>query len=279
MLPVFNLRGTFELFKDGVSVAVAGPVNAALASAASSTATFTLNPSVTIPANATVTFTVKADVASFTSGAISNSTHAFKINANGNLTSLSGGSSTASVTVTGAPIVGNTQSVFRTKFVVAGSNTIEAHSRTASDDIGTITFTADGATEGIPQLQSVVIYFSGQAVSTGTLLSVQLIDAETGTNLAGDLGDATADTGTSTCTTVTNSCSVIFNVNKTFTAGQAKTVTVRLNSSSFYQSGNGDSMSAEITSASGVTFGDGTTNTISLPATMVPVRIGTASYN
>lgn len=253
---------------------LAGPLALTSVSAASNTITFALQGAgLVVPKNGSKELTVKADVPSFSSGgAVSGSSHIFKVNANADLgngttnTVKSVGSPTATVTVTGAPAVGNAIAVYRTKLTVTATPGSTQRSRQLNDELGTLNFSADSAYQAV--IGTVAIKFAGTAVSNGsTAFTVDLIDTTTGVALTG--------ASQQTCTPgAGNSCSVTFNPSYTVSAGTTKNVKVRVNSSSFYDATNNtENLTAVINAAGDVRWSDGTTSNVSLESTSVPVTI------
>jgi len=253
---------------------VAGPVSLVPgATAASGTVTFSLNTPVVVAKNSSKDLTVKADVATFTSGgAKSGSSHIFKVVANAALTAKSVGSATATVTVSGAPAAGNAIAVYRTKLTATATTMTGTHSRSSVDNVGTLVFTADSAYQAV--LNSVVLKFSGSAVGTSApqTFVVDLIDTATGVALTG--------ASQQTCTPGTgSSCSVTFQPTYTISAGLAKSVIVRINSSNMPDTAStNEALSVTIASASDLTWSDGTTASISLEAIQAPVVIANLVY-
>jgi hypothetical protein len=262
------------------STMVAGPLSVTSAAAASNTITFALSgDGIVVPKNGSKELTVKADVPTYSSGgAVSGSSHVFKVNANADLGNgttnsvKSVGSPTATVTVTGAPVAGNAVAVYRTKLGVTATAGSTSRSRQLNDDLGTLNFSADSAYQVV--LGTVSLKFAGTAVSNGsTAFTVDLIDTYTGVALTG--------ASQQTCTPgAGNSCSVTFNPVYTISAGTTKNVKVRVNSSSFYDATNNtENLTAVINAAGDVRWSDGTTSNVSLESTVIPVTIvGGAQY-
>ena len=269
---------------------VGGPLSLVDGTAVSGTykAAFSFGTPIVIPQDGTVSLTVKGDVATFTSnGASENTTHSFRVRANDAGTGLHqsgdatiiGQSSNGSATITlstgsNAP-TGNTQTVLRTKLTLSGATlgATSGRTRTAADEVASLTFTADPAYD--ITVNSVALRFQGVAVSNGTLISARLIDPSTGSDWSG--------LGTATCTSVAgNTCSIVFSFTTipTITAGTSKTVKVRVDSSSFFNAANsGDSMSVTVNANTDINWGDGsTTNGLNLEAKVVPLTISAVSY-
>lgn len=269
---------------------VGGPLSLVDGTAVSASyrAAFSFGSPIVIPQNGTVSLTVKGDVASFTSnGASDNTTHSFRIMANNAGTGLHqsgdatiiGSSSNGSATITlssgsNAP-TGNTQTVLRTKLTLAGATlgAASGRTRTAADEVATLTLTADPAYD--VTVNSVVLKFQGVAVSNGTAISTRLIDPSTGSDWSG--------LGTVSCTSgAGNSCSATFTFTTipTITAGTSKTLKVRVDSSAFFNAANtGDSMSVLVNANTDINWGDGTTtNGLNLEAKVVPLTVSAISY-
>jgi hypothetical protein len=231
-----------------------------------------------VPKNGSKELTLKADVPTFSSGgAVSGSSHIFKVLANADVgngttvTAKSVGSPTATVTVTGAPAVGNAIKVYRTKLSATSVTTTGNHARSSVDTVGSIVFSADSAYQAT--LTSVILRFSGLAVSNGsTAFAVDLIDTQTGVALTG--------ASQQTCTPgAGNSCSVTFSPAYVISAGTSKTVNVRANTSSFYDAAStAEALSVTILSASDLTWTDGTTAGITLETIQAPVVISNLTY-
>jgi len=264
---------SFSLY-DG-STLVAGPVNPVSVSATTSTVTFNLFGSgVIVEKNASKSLTLKASIPDISSnGAVSGSSHVFKILANANVTAKSVGSPSATVTVSGAPAAGNTQKVYQTKLSLSSSVTGATvnRARTGSDDLATINFGADSALQ--LTLGTVSLKFTGNAVASGTTaFTVDLIDANT--NAA--LGSATQQTCTSAAG---NSCSVTFAPAFIISQGDTKAVKVRVNSSSFTNTASaGDALSVLINASTDLMWADGSSTSIPVESTIVPFTVASVSY-
>jgi len=255
------------------STQVAGPLSLTLSSATRGTAAFSLNP-VIVPKNGSKTLTVKGDVATFSSGgAVSGSSHQFAFSSSTNdVTAKSVGNSAATVTISGTA-TGTAQSVYRTKVTLSsallGSSSNRA--RVAVDDVATLSFTADAAHQAT--LNTVVLRFSGLAISAAPSFNVSLIDASTGAVLGSSAADSCAQSS------ATPTCDVTFTPAFIIDAGTTKTTKVRVNSGSLVNTANtSDSMSVIVPSTSDFDFGDGTTNGIGLEAIVSPFTVVNVSY-
>ncbi|MBI5079267.1 peptidoglycan-binding protein [Candidatus Wolfebacteria bacterium] len=243
-----------------------------------------------VPQNGSIELELKGDVASNSSAAASsNAAYVFKIASSvTDITALGQGSNTAltSSTITLSPttaVAGNTITTLRSKLTLASAalGATSARVRSAIDDLANLTFTADAADP--LTVNTVSLTFSGFAVSTGTSVSVNLIDPSTGS----DWNSGSA----SSCTTTSNSCTVAFtytgNNIPTISAGTSKTIKIRVNSASFYNAASaGDGLTVFINTASSsatngtaINWGDGsTTNGLNLEATIVPVTVFNGSF-
>lgn len=241
---------------------------------------FNLATPIVVPQLGATELEVKGDVASYISQAASSSaTYTFRIASSTTDITAFGQSSntaltTANMTLSPAPIVGNTITVLRTKLTLSAATlgATSGRSRTAYDDVANLTFNADPAYSAT--VNTVTLKFQGMAVSTGTAITANLIDPSTGTDWSSG--------SSSSCTTASNSCSMSFTYTGTnipLISG-SKTVKVRVNSSSFYNaSQTSDSMTVSVDAAGSVNWGDGaTTNGLSLQATDVPVVVANVSY-
>lgn len=258
------------------STKLAGPLSMTSAgSGASGTVAFSLTNPLVIAKNASKSVTLKGDVATFSSGgAVSNSSHIFKINANGDLIVKSVGSPTATVTVSGAPITGNSHTVYRTNLSLSSAVMGAASNRTrkANDDVAKMTFGADSAYKAV--VGTVTLKFTGAAVTSGgTAFAVDLIDDAT--------GSAWKSTSSVNCTPGQgNSCSVTFNpTSAEVAAGGTEVVRVRVNSASFTNGASAtDALSISVQSAGDLRWNDGTTSNISFESRLAPFTVADVSY-
>ncbi|MBI5401389.1 peptidoglycan-binding protein [Candidatus Wolfebacteria bacterium] len=281
------------------STMIGGPVSASSTGGTAPNVTwayvfnFTTPP--VVPQNGSLELELKGDVASNSSAAASsNATYIFRIassgdagNANG-ITALGQGSNTAltSSTITLSPtnvVSGNTITTLRSKLTLASAalGATSARVRSAIDDLANLSFTADSADP--ITVNTVSLTFSGFAVSTGTTVSVNLIDPSTGTDW--NSGSAAS------CVSTSNSCTVAFTYTgsniPTISAGTSKTVKVRVNSASFYNAASaGDGLTVFINTASSsatngtaINWGDGSTTAgLNLESTIVPVTVFNGSF-
>ncbi|MEK7115028.1 MAG: peptidoglycan-binding protein [Patescibacteria group bacterium] len=245
-------------------------------------ATFSFGTPVIVPQNGTIVLTLKGDVATFTSGgAVDNSAHQLQLDAASRVTAFGQSSNTsltgANLTGLSSAVSGNTQTVLRSKLTVSGATlgATSGRTRSAVDNVATLTFTADPAYD--VTVNTLTLKFQGLAVSNGTAINARLIDPSTGTDWSG--------LTTGTCTTgVGNSCSVTWTLFggtiPTITQGTSKSVYVRVDSSSFSNGANtGDSMSILVNAVGDVNWGDGTTTIgLNLEAKVVPLSIASLSY-
>lgn len=253
---------------------LAGPVNMTIPNTTSGDIVFSLGSGSTflVPKNGSKTVTLKGDVATFVSGgAKSGSGHTMGINGITTVTAYGKDSSAAAtIAITGSAsnLAGNAQTVYRTKPTLTSSvlGATTARTRVAVDDIATLNWTADAADD--LTISTVIVRFSGSAVTSGaTAFVVDLID--TTTNAA--WGSATQQT----CTPITgNTCGVTFRPAFSISRGTTKAVKLRANSSNFTNTANtGDSVSVIINAASDILWSDGTTTGISWESTQIPITL------
>lgn len=277
------------------STMIAGPVNASstVSTGGSWSYVFNFTTAPVVPQNGSLELELKGDVASNSSAAASsNAIYTFKIASSvTDITALGQGSNTAltSSTITLSPTIavsGNALTVVRSKLTLSSATlgSTSGRARTAIDDMANLSFTADSADP--ITVNSVTLKFQGLAVSTGTSVSVNLIDPSTGT----DWNSGSA----SSCTSVGNSCSVVFTYTgssiPTISAGTSKTIKMRVDSSAFYNNAaavGAESLTVFVNTASttgaangtGINWGDGsTTNGLNLEGTIVPITISNVSY-
>ena len=246
--------------------------------------TFSFGTPIIVPQNGTIVLTLKGDVATFSSGgAANNSAHAFQLSVAGRVTAFGQSSNTSvtgsSITGLSSAVSGNTLTVLRSKLTVSGATlgATSGRTRSAIDNVATLTFTADPAYD--VTVNTISLKFQGLAVSNGSAISARLIDPSTGTDWSG-LSSATCTSGAG------NSCTVTWTLFggtvPTITQGTSKSVYVRVDSSSFFNGANtGDSLSVLINSngATDVNWGDGTTTIgLTLEAKVVPLSVAALSY-
>ncbi len=238
---------------------------------------------------------LKGDVATFAShGATDQSTNTFTV-ATSTVVAL-GQSSNIATTVSGGS-TSNTLTILRTVLTPSAATLGVANGRTKSsaDNIATVTFTANNAGEAL--LKTLKLTFSGNAIATSTATTTG-----GGTGFAGNitLRDSsnndvvTADNATTSvsgCSAQT-ACTITW----TFVAlptstgafvispGQSYTFTLQLNdiAGTLPASGNNSvSLGSTIQGTGDVTYldsADGTGNTISLPATQVPLNVASMTF-
>jgi hypothetical protein len=226
--------------------------------------------------NQTKVYLLKGDVATFTESSDShNSIYQFKVATGSDVTAF-GSASNQSVSVGGSfPLVANQQTTLRTKLTasmaVLGQGAGRA--RTATDDIGTLTMNVDPAFGA--EFEQVTVKLSGAAINftTTTIVTVDLVDSDTGLSVATATSSVAASTPTATVT-----------LNPTdylITAGQSKTYKIRVDSSIFANAANtSDSLSVQIVAAGDLvwaTQGNTSTENLSLQAKDVPITF-TVSY-
>jgi len=264
-----------SLYEGGTKIA--GPLGLTLSSASTGTVEFALTTPITVSKNTTKSLELKGDVASYESGgAVSNSSHTFKINATGDITAI-GKDSNNSATVSGTPSA-SAMKVYRTKLSLAstGLGSSTGRVRSSIDDLATISLTADENYQ--VKLRGLKVTFAGSAITSATgNVTVDLIDPSTNSAL----GDASQQTCTSSTLTATFGTlgSTGNGINYTIAAGSTKNVTLRIDSSNLYNAANtSDSLSVTIQAAGDVSYSDGTTSDIELESSVVPFAITTVSY-
>jgi hypothetical protein len=190
-----------------------------------------------IPKSQSALLVLKADVSAYSqSGATDNTTHIFKIATSTDAANDTvaetvvalGNTSQATTSVTLASANGNAQLLLRTKVAFSGTGLGQASSRakSASDDLATLSFTANAA--GSVAINSVTVSFSGDAPSNAAFLDgVSLLD-ENGSALG------TANTTSSACTGA-NTCSKSFllgaaNAGQVINAGLTRAWRLRIDS-------------------------------------------------
>jgi trimeric autotransporter adhesin len=243
--------------------------------------TFHLATPVIIPQANSVSVTLKGDAASYASqGATDNSTHAFKISTTSDTTNTTstqtvvalGATSNKSTAVTLTSATGNTQTVLRSTLgvTVAALNGAN-HSKSATDNLGTITFTANSA--GPVKVNSTTITLSGSAAAS-TTASLQLIDAN---------GLDAVSAGEAASTTGASSKAYTFGSGFQISGGTSYTFTVRVNSlNAPVAASTAQSLGASIQNNTDVGYTDGadasSTSGINIPASVVPLLINSVTY-
>lgn len=261
---------------------------------------------VVVPQANSITLTLKGDVSSYSSsGATDNSTHAFKIGTSTEATNdtrqetvvalgnSSNATSAITITVNATGTAGNEMRLLRSKLTVtgAGAGTASGRSKTAVDDLATLTFAADAA--GAVTISTVTITFSGSAPSstatqnfwaTGGVTAPQntcVISENCYTQLY-DPASALSYFATGNVT----GTSMSFGLNGyTISAGTSKSFTIRTNSTAATKvgvSGVAQTLSMTINAVGDIRWVDAldaaASTNLSLPATAVPVTIQSVSY-
>lgn len=247
---------------------------------------FNFGTPVVVPRSGSVSLVLKGDVSSYSSsGATDNTTHVFKIvtatadtalDTAAEVVTALGNTSNIASSVTLSSATGNAQTVLRSKVTVAGEalGVTTGRSKSAIDDLGRISFTADAA--GAVKIQSLVVTIGGSApsgvdffVTSGT--PIKLYDEATGTSYN---------------PTATSTTSVSFDLNNySVSAGTTKKFVLRLNTEAPYtdaaSNGVSQTLSASLNAATSVTFttaDSGGTAGVNLPANAVPFTINSVSY-
>ncbi len=275
-------KTSFQNFQlvDSTGAAVSGTVQATSVSITTSTIDLALLGSgVVVEKNKTLALTLKADVPDVSSGgAVSNSSHVFKIQAATDITAKAVGSASATVTVSGSAaggsttIASNTQKVYRTKFGMAAEvlGTTSSRSRQATDKLANITFNNTGSYT--LTLQSVSLKFIGSAVaSSTTAFTVSMVRTD---------GTAFGSATNKTCTpTVGDTCSVTFEPSIEIYANSPDVAQIRVVSTSFANPDtNTESLGLLINAAGDVLWNDGTTANIQLETGVAPFTIADVTY-
>jgi peptidoglycan hydrolase-like protein with peptidoglycan-binding domain len=265
------------------------------------------NP-VVVPQAGNVSLVLKGDVASYSSsGATDKTVHSFRITADQFDTDLlttstvvvalgATSNATSSVTINGATsTAANPVTILRSKLTVtaAGIGATSGRSKTAVDDLATITFTADNA--GAVVLNSIVITLSGSGPSPTTVDGLQLLDPNNQPLAATALaipGNTTSSGGGVACPTASGSaaCTKVFNLGST-TAGYTVTagspgITFKLRANTVNTfvavAGSAVNLGLTINAVGDVAYTDGTdenTETaINLPSTAVPITIQSVTF-
>jgi hypothetical protein len=228
------------------------------------------NGGLVVPQNQSKVLTVKGDVATFSESPSShNKPYTFRIAAASDVRAY-GQASSGLVTVNGTyPLVANAQTALRTKVTatLAPSGSTVNRSRSASDDVATLTLSADSAYSaefrGVSFTFSGAAYKSGQSFATTT---VSLVDAATGVV-------ATTTTATTSLVTLNLAAAEII------TQGGSKTYRVRVDSGAFFNTASvSDSFSVQIVAASDLRVREeGGSTDFGLQAKDVPIT-STVSY-
>lgn len=201
--------------------------------------TFSFGTPVVVPRASSIDLTLKGDVASYSSsGATDNTTHVFKIAVLGDNTSYDtaaevvtalGNTSNATSSVTISSANGNAQTILRSKlgFSASSLGSTSGRVKQVSDNLASLTFTADAA--GTVAVNTVIVTFSGSAPSVATFLDGVVLLDENGQELG------TGNTTSSMCTGGTSTCTKTFNLGvttsgETIGAGQSRTWTLKIDS-------------------------------------------------
>lgn len=213
--------------------------------------TFNFATPLVIPKNTTKELLLKGDVATFSeSGTSHNKVYTFRILASGSVTAFGSASSQAASIGGSYPMAANSQTVLRTKVTAAMASTgsTSGRVRTAVDDVGTLSFTADNAYGA--EIKTVVLTLSGAVLNATNTFNVLLVDES----------NQTASTTSITTIPGDTSKTATFNILSPSTtgriqAGQTRTFKVRVDSSGFGNASNSsDSLSVQIAAAGNVTW-------------------------
>ncbi|RJQ28906.1 hypothetical protein C4571_02600 [Candidatus Parcubacteria bacterium] len=297
-----TVKSAFEnlqLFKStdlATPLATAGSANTAASSSNPGSGyyyKFSFANPVVIPKAGSLLLVLKAGVASYSSsGATDNTTHVFKIatstdSDNDETTETvdaKGSTSNASSSVTLSSATASTQTVLRSKltFAAAALGVSSGRAKAPSDNLASLTFTADSA--GTVAVNSVVVTFSGTAPSIATFLDgVTLID-ESGNSLgSGNTTSSTACNGSNTCTKTFNLGST--SSGQVVTQGTSRTWTLRIDSTKTLaaQANISQTLTATINAITDIRYTDALDNAastaIGLPSrTVVPITVNSVSY-
>lgn len=252
---------------DEVRAVIGGPVNMVLSQAGLGRIQFMLGNSsnLIIPKGTSRTVTIRADIASFVSGAAkSGSKHSIGIVSVADIVAI-GRESSAVATVTGTPS-GNQQTVYRTRpsltTALIGS---ASRAKAVADDVATMTWSATQPDD--LTINSVRVTLRGAAInSMSTSTTVSLIDANT--NMSWNSAPEKR------CIVSGGKCSVAIGPMATISRGSSKTVKLRVDSSVF---GSG-SFTAAIEASTDIIWSDGTTNGINWEAALIPITIVNVVY-
>jgi hypothetical protein len=232
------------------------------------------NP-IIVPQGNSVSITLKGDASPWTNGAADNQTNVFSV-ATSSVTALGQSSNLASTVSFSTPFpAGNTQTLLRSTLTVstAALGNSSARAKNTTDNLGTITFSANNS--GAVGIQTTTITLSGSG-ATSTIGSLQLID-QNGNDIV-TAGEAASNTPACSGTT----CTKNFDFSPSFqvSAGGSYSFTVRVNSINIPIGGNGisQSLSAAVQNSGDVMYSDGTTGSLTLPTSTVPIQINSVSY-
>jgi hypothetical protein len=263
---------------DSDGTLLAGPVSLVLGSdnLTTGTVTFALGSasSLVVPKNTSKTVTVKADIASFTAGAVSNSGHTLSVSATGDVTAFGKDSSTTA-TRSGTP-AGTAQTVYRSKPSLTATllGAASGRTRVAVDEVANLNFAANAADDLI--LLSVTVRLTGAAVSGAANFTADLIDAGTNASWGTSAQVTCSSAAAASCTAAFTGAS---SPNFTITRGTTKVVKLRINSANFVNAANtSDSLSAIIDINTGLKWNDRTTDNINWEAFQIPITLVNVSY-
>ena len=253
---------------------------------------------VVVPKSSSITLVLKGDISSYSpSGAADNATHIFQIATSSDtpndtlpktvvaLGSTSNNSSTVSLATGSTAPVANVLTLLRTKLGVAATQVKTGSAKQATDDIGTLTFTADSA--GMAVLNTVTVTFGGTAPSISTFMGgVDLLD-QNGNSVMGTSGVASSTAGTCNGSAT---CSKTWKLGATtsgwqVSAGGSYTFKVRVNSAASTfggVSGVSPTLTATVNANTDVAYTDGldtsAVSNINLPSNVVPLTVGSVTY-
>ncbi|MBU6500376.1 MAG: peptidoglycan-binding protein [Patescibacteria group bacterium] len=244
-----------------------------------------------VPQANSISLTLKGDASSYaSSGATDNANHQFNI-ANGSAVTALGATSNSTSSVSTTSAAGNTQTVLRSKlsFAATALGSTTGRSKSTSDNFATLSFSADSA--GAVALNTMVVSFTGNAVSgTGFLDGIKILDENNQS-----IGTVQSTSSAATCQTVaaggSGSCSVTFNFGSTsngqqISAGSTRNWTLQVNDSKTQASTgqNVTSLAATVsTRSTDVLYTDGldsaANSNITLPSSQLfPIQLNSASF-
>ncbi len=250
---------------------------------------------IVVPQSNSVTLVLKGNVSSYaSSGASDNTTSIFKIatstdtglSTTGGIVTALGSTSNNSSSVSLSSPNGNTLTTLRTVLTAsaAGLGSATGRAKSATDDLGTITFTANSA--GVVSLNTVTVTFGGTAPSISTFMGgVDLLD-QNGNSVMQTSGVASSTAGTCNGT---GTCSKTWSLGATtggwqISAGQSYTFKVRTDSTKTFAAGSGTSavLTATINANTDVAYTDGldtsAKSNVNLPSNAVPITVNSVTY-
>ncbi len=248
------------------------------------TYSFHFGTPVIVPQANSVTLTLKGDVASYNSlGSTDNTTSTFSVVS---ATAL-GASSNLTTTLSGGA-VGNTMTVLRTVVTPSATALGNTTNRTKSavDNLATLTFTANSA--GSAMLKTLVLNFTGNAVSSSFAApssTVTLLDANNNDVTVSD----NASVATSSCGTL-GACTMTWTFSTTTTpfvvsGGSSYSFTLRVNDTSALQSGssnNSVTLGVTIPATTTTAYYDAGqvsgANAVAYPFTITPLNVISATF-